>query len=135
MIQRKERGWPGHFILGRRCLFRRNTLLTDVDNDRHIVVSTVGNMLSRSAFAGTGAGVVEAVGAGYYYETLAFVGQHEGPYVEAAAARQVFVDRPHTIPTMHEGVSNDADAMHEDVVDAITRDFHRLWETANARTE
>ena len=57
-----ERGWPGHFILSDRCLFRRNTLLEY--KDKKWVVSTVGNYINRE-------NKLDTIGHRRWYETRA----------------------------------------------------------------
>lgn len=44
------RGWPGHYILGHRCVFRLNTLIEC--GKKRVVVSTVGELLSREGSPG-----------------------------------------------------------------------------------
>ena len=65
MVIRTERGWPGHYICGYRCLFRRNTLLTC--GDTKVVVSTVG--LQLKGFNKIG---FEQIGIDRNFETMAF---------------------------------------------------------------
>lgn len=62
-VKRTERGWCAHFIGGRSCLFRRNTLLEC--EDVQIVVSTVGCYRPFDR--------VEAIGHERWYETMAFI--------------------------------------------------------------
>lgn len=128
-LTRRERGWPGHFISAHACLFRRNTLISDDVVDRHIVVSTVGAMRP-------GRGAVESIGLNRWYETMVFVGQHEGPYIDANVSKQISINGPEwgIFAETREGLSldsdNRADAIHEAMVDAVMRDFDSLWEGA-----
>lgn len=88
-VTREERGWAGHFIGARFCLFRRNTLL--VCGETRIVVSTVGRMLDVSSQEFKPK--FEPIGAGRYYETMAFHASKYGPYWEADVTREVSLTR------------------------------------------
>lgn len=79
-----ERGWPGHFICGQRCLFRRNTLIEH--GKQKVIVSTVGMMQDYLK----GEGNYSTIGAGgRYYETMAFKAQYEAPYWDIAASETI----------------------------------------------
>ena len=73
-----ERGWPGHFILGHRCLWRRNTLLEL--GERRLVVSSVGRCLDKSDDQET---FMAIGGNGRMMETMTFVARYDDPYWEA----------------------------------------------------
>ncbi len=111
-----ERGWPAHFICARYCLYRRNTLLSD--GERHVVVSSVGNMISDER-----PGKVmlpEKIGADRYYETMVWRGFQDGLYIEADIGSQIstgesvpggiYADDPKKLP---KDVDLQADAVHE----------------------
>jgi len=65
-MKRTERGWPGHYCLGHRCIFHRNTLIEAWGLG--IVVSTVGNLQEGLA----GKREIVRIGAGHYFETRLF---------------------------------------------------------------
>lgn len=116
-VKRTERGWGGHFICASRCRFRRNTLLEC--NGQSVVVSTVGNM--RDPLDGS----ISTVGAGRYYETMAFVAHKDGAYMEADVQQQLSFDAPwsicaESVEALPEDVDNRADQMHEAVVVELT---------------
>lgn len=112
--KRTERGWPGHFIGARECIFRRNTLVTY--EDKSIVVSTVGNMMFK--------GRIHPTGASCYYETMAF---HSDPnddqYHDADVSRQVDFDSSWAIYEKEK--DNEANDMHDKVVREIMRKLER----------
>lgn len=111
-VKRTERGWAGHFICAERCRFRRNTLLEL--GDLSIVVSTVGAMVM--------GGKRETVGAGRYYETMAFHAHREGAYMEADVSREVSFRSNWSLDDIDApDIDMQADAMHEKVVDEIYR--------------
>lgn len=118
-VIRTERGWAGHFISAHDCLFRRNTLLEY--GDIKIVVSTVG--LMKNVLQGKGLGYEEQfteVGAGRYYETMAF---HSNPedsrYHDIDVKRQVSFVSPWSIPEVD--ADDRANDMHEQVVKELTQ--------------
>lgn len=80
MIERIERGWPGHYICADKCGFRRNTLL--VEGDKRIVVSTVGAYRNSS-------GKMDSVGHKRWYETMAFVASEQDGYWDADVSKQI----------------------------------------------
>lgn len=110
-VKRTERGWPGHYILGERCLFRRNTLLEF--GDVSIVVSTVGGLQSRDGKDRK----PETIGVGRYYETMAFHAHKDGAYIEADVLRgQISFESPWRLDRWDaDDIDNQADAMHEAV--------------------
>jgi len=117
-VERTERGWVGHHILGGRCRFRRNTLL--VCGGVEVVVSTVG--LAENPLKGRVLGFDEdfvEVGAGRYFETMAFfVDPNDKRYHDADISRQVRFDSPWCISKID--ADDKANEMHEAVVKEIT---------------
>lgn len=121
ILKTTERGWAGHFIRADGCRFRRNTLIQC--DDKRIVVSTVGNLISNDK--------IESVGSNRWYETMAFeayYNEFDGcGYWEADVSKEVPFDSPgglyadtwkelcHT----HPDVDNVANDMHEKVVAEI----------------
>ena len=129
-ITRRERGWPGHFFGARNCMFRRNTLVSDEVQNRHIVVSTVGMWWPRD--------VVEPIGLNRFYETMCFLGSAQGPCIDATGNQIYIGDEAWGIfADDAAGLSSDsdicADAMHEGNVGAVMRDFDGIYERAVAR--
>jgi hypothetical protein len=112
-VTRTERGWAGHFIGARECLFRRNTLL-ECGNKR-IVVSTVGSYMPPSAKR------PDTIGYQRYYETMAFPAYFEDPYWEAdTSAGELSFDSPWSIDHIDGKSDSEANAMHEAVVEEFT---------------
>ena len=117
-VIRTERGWAGHFICVKDCLFRRNTLLEY--NDIKIVVSTVGLMETPwkkgSEFY---TGPFEEIGIGRYYETMAFHStKSDTRYHDIDVRRQINFDSQWSIDRIDaDDLAND---MHEKVVTEIT---------------
>ena len=108
-VTTEERGWIGHYILGDRCKFRRNTLLTC--GDERIVVSTVGLV--------DVAGRIEEVGSNRYYETMAFKAYFDGPYWEADIPEPITFKSPWSINALSHESNNTANMMHEKVVEEL----------------
>jgi hypothetical protein len=110
-VERVERGWSGHFIDSRKCLFRRNTLLTCGEN--RIVVSTVGNY-----FRGPHSERLP-IGYGRYYETMVFEAVFDGRYWDADVEREVSFESQSCLDEY--GTDADANAMHEKIVEEISK--------------
>jgi hypothetical protein len=123
-IKITEHGWPGHYILGHRCQFRRNTHLTH-DDGRCIVVSTVGNRRDSEY----GGGMIE-LGHDRHYETMAFVGYlQDGYYIEADTSREIgsgYAGLKYTEEN-EDSIDNLADEMHDRVVDQIHDNFDQAY--------
>ncbi len=116
--KRTERGWPGHFNLGHRCLFHRNTLLEY--EDVSIVVSTVGLLQNfrpaESRF--------DTVGDGRYFETMAFHTKKEDTrWWDIDVTRQIYFDSPWQIDVVD--ADDRANDMHEVVVEELTGKLER----------
>lgn len=110
VVTRTERGWPGHFIVANRCLFRRNTLLST--GDTKIVVSTVGLLVVD--------GKIETIGHNRYYETMAFHSKSDDlRYFDADVYRDVEFESEWSID--HTDADDKANEMHEAVVSEISR--------------
>lgn len=107
-VKRTERGWAGHFICARSCLFRRNTLLEY--GDTKIVVSTVGNMVDDNMKIAT-------IGCDRFYETMAFHAHLENGYWDADVTQQV------TLKTKWQVTRSDY-ANFESTIDTIANDMH-----------
>ena len=108
-VIRTERGWAGHFICSNQCRFRRNTLL-ELDGSR-IVVSTVGNHWYKDKLL--------PIGVERYFETMAFHAMFEDPYWDADVSKQISFDSNWSLD--ENANDNDANDMHETVVEEISR--------------
>lgn len=127
-IKRTERGWAGHFCCADRCLFRRNTLLEY--NNTKIVISTVGLMVDIYANGDPNKTSYTTIGYNQYYETRAFRAQLiQGKYWDADVQKEVNFQSPWSIDIID--AENEANSMHETVVDEITNNLIRgeLYET------
>ena len=113
-VKRTERGWAGHFCCSSRCKFRRNTLIEC--DDIQIVVSTVGAMYNDK-------GELEEIGLNRHYETMAFlVDKRTGPYKDADFSNEVAFESKGVLKWHKKGyVDNEANDMHEAVVNELTR--------------
>ena len=117
-VRRTERGWPGHFILGDECDFRRNTLLER--GDTRIVVSTVGQLKPSRRSTETR---YQQVGSGRYYETMAFHAMLNCPYHDADVCREISFRAPSAIDAP--GQDNEANAMHDLAVQEVQSRLER----------
>lgn len=116
-VKRTERGWAGHFICADRCLFRRNTLLEF--GTIKVVVSTIGNMVNIHASGYPNKFEIETIGAGRYFETMAFHAEEKKGFIDANVSRHVPFESSWAIAKpWKEGEAND---MHEAVVDEISK--------------
>lgn len=111
VVNRTERGWPAHFICASRCAFRRNTLLER--GTTRIIVSTVGSMRVNEEKEPT------EIGAGRYYETMAFKARWEEPYWDADVSEEINFTSPWQITECEHKSDHDANEMHEAVVTEI----------------
>ena len=118
-VTRTERGWGGHFVGAHRCRFRRNTLLQC--GSSKIVVSTVGlwENNDRDGF--------EMIGAGRYYETMAFHADYTDlRYFDADVTKEIRFESPWQISEIDIDVpwaDYVANNQHEAVVDEITQNL------------
>lgn len=86
-VKRTERGWAGHYICSRDCLFRRNTLL-EYGNKKWIV-STVGCQICRNDLSPYyNIGDVMSIGASRWYETMAFESSYD-EYDDADITKEI----------------------------------------------
>lgn len=107
-----ERGWPGHFILCDRCMFRRNTLVEF--GDQRVVVSTVGRMWSKDRSQ------LETVGHEKHFETTAFPAIMKNGYWEADTCNEIeLMDQKSHIFGDEPERSGEANDMHDDYVAAV----------------
>jgi hypothetical protein len=103
------RGWPGHFIAARHCIFRLNTLIEV--GDVRFVVSTVGNNQSLVPVGDK----IETVGCDYYYETMAFrASLVEGGYWDQDSGNPVLTK--HCVKKITIDSDQKAQEMHEAAV-------------------
>ena len=110
------RGWPGHFIAARYCIFRLNTLVR-VGEVRY-VVSTVGNEQVRSSLIGKWE--QEPVGGpNTFYETMAFRAALRDGYWDQESGHSVHLNGKWRVD--HIDLTSDAEAqeMHESAVKEI----------------
>jgi len=117
-VKRTDRGWAGHFIGANYCRFRRNTLLEY--HDRKWVISTVGGYVDPIS------GKFDTIGLDRWYETMAFVAD-DTPYHDADVSRGIdfdsqwgiFAESIDELKQKHPYVDNEADEMHEKVVEEL----------------
>lgn len=113
-VTREERGWAGHYILARRCQFRRNTLLTC--GERRVIVSTVGAQRDYRS-----ADKFEEIGHKRYYETYVFEAAFEDGYWDADVSRQITgFAAPWCVDHIDLHADAEANANHEAVVAELT---------------
>ena len=108
-VIRTERGWAGHFICADSCSFKRNTLLEL--GETRIVVSTVGSYWYEDE--------LRPIGHERYFETMAFHAMFEDPYWDADVSKQISFDSNWSLD--ENANDNDANDMHETVVEEISR--------------
>lgn len=122
-VKRTERGWVGHFILGDKCKFHRNTLLEC--GNKKWVVSTVGACMID--------GRIETIGANRWYETMAFEAKCVDGYWEADCEKEIpfdsecglYAESWSELNEKYPCVDNVANAMHERVVDELSKKIVR----------
>lgn len=78
-----ERGWAGHYILSRECLFRRNTLIQY--KDKAYIVSTIGGKYKRTEKSLD----MDTIGHNRYYETEVFRADKNNPYFDAYSPNSI----------------------------------------------
>ena len=109
-VTKVERGWPGHFICGDRCVFHRNTLLSF--KGLKIVVSTVGAMRDIHS---VNASKFVPIGHNRYYETMAFYANLDDTrYYDINVSKQIYFDSSWSIATLD--ADDKANVMHDNVV-------------------
>jgi len=125
-----ERGWAGHFICSDNCAFRRNTLLEY--KDRKWIVSTVGCM--RTWNRTTNKYEIKTIGAYRWYETMAFVGENKGRYIDADVSQSVdfdsewgiFGDTWEEVKERYKLPDNAANEMHDNVVKELSQKIQEV---------
>ncbi len=85
-VKRTERGWGGHFICSKDCLFRRNTLL-EYKNKKWII-STVGCLIFETPTEPYHYKIT-TVGAERWYETKAFEAEEYDIYYDADVSKEI----------------------------------------------
>lgn len=106
VVKLTERGWAGHFICADGCQFRRNTLLEC--GDTRVVVSTVGNWIRNEK--------PQKIGAGRYYETMAFFAKYDDPYWDADVTKKICSSSRWEIAKCNRETDAEANDMHENVL-------------------
>lgn len=117
-VKRTERGWAGHYIMGHKCKFHRNTLLEC--GTKKWVVSTIGGLITDDMN-------VVSIGANRWYETMAFEAKYKDGYWEADVKKEISFDSEwglcaesfDTLMDIYPYPDNVANAMHERVVDEL----------------
>ena len=114
-----ERGWPGHFICARNCVFRRNTLLEY--GGRHWIVSTVGQMISSLT------NKIDSIGYNRWYETMCFEAKLIDGYWDANVSKEIDINQDwglwaeswEELVEKYPEVDNVANEMHDKIVDEM----------------
>ena len=123
------RGWPGHYICAKECLFRLNTLVKC--GGVAVVISTVGNKSPdedlRSFVDPERSGwCMEPIGLDRYYETMAFIA-NDSEYRDADVSKEVRFDSKWSldINDLKNGAPDlQACAMHEAVVQEVVEHIY-----------
>lgn len=105
------RGWAGHFVCAHNCRFRLNTLIEY--QDIKIVVSTVGLYLEPLIKE------YVQIGAGRYFETMAFHAQFEGGFWDADASKIIIFSSRWSYPSPSIENEKQANDGHYVVIDEI----------------
>lgn len=129
-VKRTERGWAGHFILGDKCRFRRNTLLEY--GDRKWIVSTVGNLVAMNPL--TQNREVMEIGHQRWYETMAFEATDKVGYLDADVSKEIAFESEwgiwdetwHDVIEKYPQIDDVANNMHEKVVAELTRKIREV---------
>ncbi len=114
-VRRTERGWPGHFVDARNCVFHRNTLVEC--GDEMVIVSTVGNYRGWD-------GRQLTLGPNRWYETMVFrAGEIDG-YIDIIDSQPVGFKSKWAICSerwedLRCDVDTEANEMHEAVVEEM----------------
>lgn len=109
-----ERGWAGHYICARHCLFRRNTLISF--NGKSIVVSTVGNHLDSLS------NQIIPFSDGDHYETMCFESDYSCPYLDADVSQ--YIEIPNTLLRfLGSDKDTEANQQHENIVSYFIDNF------------
>lgn len=118
-IKVTERGWGGHFIGCRDCLYHRNTLIEY--EDMKVVVSTVGRYLPLSERSKENS-TFDTIGHNRYFETMAFIGKEfESGYIDADVEKHVKFNSNWELP--RPDMEKEADEMHDAVVSELMQDL------------
>lgn len=122
-LTRIERGWAGHFVMGIKCQWHRNTLILDSDSGRGIIVSSVGQLPDENH-----PDKYIQIGAFRYYETMVFIARQEGEYMDADVTRQVFPETKWYVSDYPEGTTDlKAEEIHEHNVAAVLSNFETYY--------
>lgn len=138
-VTTKERGWVGHFICGKDCLFRRNTLITC--GDLKWIVSTVGNLRYKMDLPELQikTGDIQPIGYNRWYETMVFESLYD-VYDDADVQKHIDIDSDWGIwgETWEEvegrygkEVDNVANDMHDRIVNEMKTKIKEAY--ANAK--
>jgi hypothetical protein len=116
----KERGWAGHFICADRCLYRRNTLISD--GTYQVVVSSVGNMVRLDSNGNSTETLLE-IGCDRVYETMTFFAVEENGYIETDVTKEIYLNcnRGLSKSELRDDMDNQADEMHEENVQKVVQ--------------
>lgn len=121
------RGWPGHYILGDRCVFHLNTLLEA--GQARVVVSSVGNLRSQGHLSHASEPIGSLVNP-HYFETKAFWAQEKDGYWEAATSNEIKLLLPETVVrNLDPGCDEQAQRIHEAAVQVVTEQLQQLGGT------
>ena len=108
-VKTTERGWPGHFIGGDRCIFHRNTLV-EYENEK-IIVSTVGRWRNSND-------KIETIGRNRYFETMAFKSR-EDKFDDIDVGEPVHLEGKVSIDHKRPEADIEANKMHEARVEEV----------------
>lgn len=117
-VERKERGWPGHYCCSYRCIFHLNTLVSY--GDTKVVVSTVGLQQPVNSL---GSGEYEKIGLTSYFETRAFHAD-SSQFEDADVSFEIGLDCPCSLPLPD--MELEAGNMHENAVREIMRKIKKM---------